>query len=185
MKKLSSRELKLFYITLCIAIGAVVYVFLLEPFKNALFLPGAASGSYKKAMDLLSRKQEIEETSKNVFSSDKWKDSAEEQQVALQVYIEQMTKSAGVSKLMSIYPLTIENRNGLKEISLQIEMQGTITSLTNLLYKIGTSNLPLKVNKINIFSETEEQGMLKSQIEIASVWFPSDNSSRPKEKTRK
>ena len=109
---------------LCIAAGAIVYVFLLEPFRNALFLPGTASGGYKKAMDLLSHRQELEESSKNVFSSNRWKDSPEEQQVALQVYIEQIANSSGISKLMSIYPLTIENGSGLKEISLQIEVPG-------------------------------------------------------------
>lgn len=171
MKK---REIILLVITVAIALGSLSYVYVLEPYLKSSVVSDSVALRYQQYLDLLNNQKQINEQAEQIFGSDYWKSDPEEQQIALQIYIEEIARSSGIRQVRSIYPLTINDKKESRsvDISLQIDLECSIRALTKLLYKIGTSNVPLQIKKLQIFSETGNPNLVRSNIEVASLWMP-------------
>jgi hypothetical protein len=173
MKKLNKRELTLLLITIAVGVGAFGYIYVIEPVLKYTLVSDSVISRYKGYMSLVNNQSAIEQRSKNILPADYRKDTPEEQQISMQVYIEKLTRSSGITKINSIYPLQIQKteKEPFQELALQLDMECSLYSITKLLYNIGISDIPLKVKQLKIFSETNDPGMLQVQIEVASIWI--------------
>lgn len=107
-----------------------------------------------------------------MFSSDYWKTTVEDQQIALQIFVEKTAKKSGIRKVKSIYPVPVNDKDRYKEVALQIDIESSVYALTKLVHSLGTSNIPIQINDLQVFGETGDPKLVRSQIEIASVWIP-------------
>ena len=119
-------------------------------------------------MNLLNRKEEIKERSKEIFSSDFWKSNIEDQQIAMQIHIEKLAKKSKVKQILGILPLEIRTSDS-DEIKIKLDIECSMYSLTRLLYNISNSQLPLKINKLDIYSDVGMSSQVRAQIELSSL----------------
>ena len=164
MKK---NEKILAIITAGLGLLALLYVFLIEPVFKSVFVSSSNDSRNQKYIELLDRKDEIQKQAKDLFSSDYWKDTAEEQHIALQTHIENITRKSGITQIKSIYPLSSNN----EELVLQVSMDCSTDNLSSLLYRTGASDVPLQVRKLMIHGETGNPNTISVQIELSSIWI--------------
>ena len=168
MKK---NERILLFITITIAILAVLYSYVLEPYVKPLFVSGVNRASNKRYIEIWNRKDDIRNRSKQIFSSGYWKSSPQEQQTVFQELIVNIAKKSGISQIKSITPITNNPHNSAyEEIAMQIDLECPIEPFTKFLYMAGNSEVPIQVRKIQINGETGKAGVLGAQIELSSVW---------------
>jgi hypothetical protein len=164
---MKQSERTLLMITVATGALALAYVFAFEPALKA-FDSASVSMRNRKYIYILEHKNEITERSSRVFSQGYWKNTPQEQRLSFQALIEKTARESGISRIKGIYPMP---ENGTERISLQLEAECTLGALTKLLYLIGCSDLPLKVRKFQIYGNTEGTGMLRTEIEVATIWI--------------
>ena len=79
---------------------------------------------------------------------------------------------SGITRIKSIVPIAAKPTNETNaEIALQIDVECRIEALTRFLYKIGASEMPLQVQKVQINGETGDPDIVGTQIQIDSLWM--------------
>lgn len=168
MKK---NERILLFITITIGILAILYSYVLEPYIKPLFVSGINRTLNKRYLEIWNRKDDIRNRSRQIFASDYWKSSPQEQQTAFKELIVNIAKKSGISQIKSITPITNSPHNSAyEEIAVQIDLECPIESFTKFLYMAGNSEVPIQVRKIQINGETGKTGILGAQIELSSIW---------------
>lgn len=176
MKKLNKREHLLLVLTIAVAVGALAYIYVLEPLLKTSIVSDSVSGRYQQYIRLLDNKENIRKRAEEIFTSDYWKKSPEEQQSNMHIQIEKIARDSGIREVRSIYPLSMQKKNDYDEIALQMDLECSVYALTKLLYNIANSNVPLQVRKLQIFGETGNPKLIKTHIEISSIWIPNPES---------
>jgi hypothetical protein len=167
MKK---NERILLFITIAIGLLAILYSYVIEPCVKPLFVSGVNRATNKKYIEIWNRKDDIRNRSKQIFASDYWKSSSQEQQTAFQELIVNIAKKSGISQIKSITPISNNAHNGAyAEIAIQIDVECPIEPFTKFLNMAGNSEVPIQVRKIQINGETGKPGVLGAQIELSSI----------------
>jgi hypothetical protein len=169
------RERILLAITVLAAVSAACFIFLIEPMMKQMSLSDSVKIRNRKYLGLLSRKDDIQKRAK-IFDSGYFKNTPEEQQLALGVFMEKKAGESGISHIKSLVPL--EEKPGgenNKELSLLIDMECSLRSLTKMLFEIGNSDVPLRVSKVQLTGETGESGTIRAQIEVTTLWINNSN----------
>lgn len=78
--------------------------------------------------------------------------------------------------LVSLKPERIVTKKGAKNISIQALCAGTIPKITEFLWHIESSSLPLKITGLQLSMGKEERGELSLQVRIA-LFLPSDKEN--------
>ena len=135
MKK---NERILLFITIAIGILAILYSYVIAPCIKPLFISGVNRATNKKYIEIWNRKDDIRNRSKQIFASDYWKSSSQEQQTAFQELIVNIAKKSGISQIKSITPITNNPHNSAyEEIAIQIDIECPIEPFTKFLYMSG------------------------------------------------
>ncbi|MCB4791516.1 MAG: hypothetical protein LHV68_06470 [Elusimicrobia bacterium] len=171
---MKNSELILLFIAVFAGLGSVGYIYILEPVFNTAALTGDVASRYKEYAALLEKKNELEAKAKQVLSSGYFKPDSQEQLTALSSLAGKIAQNSGIRQIASIYPLTALKKGRYEEIAVQIEMDCTLGSLTKMVHEIETSELPLKVRKLQITGETEDPKIIRVQIEVASLWIQTE-----------
>lgn len=171
MKKFNSRETILSVVTISLLSLALVYVYLIEPYGNRSADIKGVSTRYNKSVFLKEHKNEIERTARLVFAPVCWKQTPDEQQLALQMRMEEMLRAAKIQKVLSMYPMQAYERKGSTEIRFKIDAECSLESLASLLSMTAKSAVPFRILKLQINSPEEGAGLLKVHFEISSLWF--------------
>lgn len=167
--KLSEKILLI--LTVTAAAGAAGYVYVVEPALKKDARSGMAASRYETCVDLIKRRDHINKRAGELFTAATWKNSAEEQQIVFQTYVEKQARSATGVQIKSIYPLPLNKAKRYDEIALQMELETSSDGLARLLSSIGTATMPLKVRKLNVYGITDQPGMIRVLIELSSLWI--------------
>jgi hypothetical protein len=169
MKK---NELILLFITIGVGTLSLIYVYVIEPNIKTLFKPGLGDLRNKKYIDIFNRKNEIQNRASRVFMPGYWKKNVQDQQIAFQIYIENIARETGIVKIKSILPLqvTTNNKNNY-EIVLQVDVECSIGNLTKFLYNTSVSDVPIQILKLKINSDMVEPENLRVQIRVSTIWL--------------
>jgi len=72
--------------------------------------------------------------------------------------------------ISSFRPDRMQSRLGVEEKNFQITAQGTLQAVSSFLYRIETSQLPLRVHELRIAARTEGTDDLTVQIRLSTIW---------------
>lgn len=72
--------------------------------------------------------------------------------------------------LVSLRPDRSSSENGLQEMTFQASAQGTMQSISAFVYRVETTQLPIRVREIQIASRTEAKNDLTMQMRISTLW---------------
>lgn len=165
MKK---NERLLLIIAVLTGISALLYVYIIEP-KIIPMDNASLSSKNKQYFEIYNRKDEIRKHEKELLTNKYFKNTVQEQQMAFQIYLENVAKESNITQIRSILPLA--NQNTSNEVVLQLDFECPLESLSRFLYKIGNSGVPVQVRKLQITGETEGQNTIRTQIEVTNLFL--------------
>jgi len=72
--------------------------------------------------------------------------------------------------LTSIRPDRTTGNHGLQEKNFQASVQGPMSAVSAFLYRVETSNLPVRIREMQITSRSEGTDDLAVQIRLSTIW---------------
>lgn len=72
--------------------------------------------------------------------------------------------------LASIRPDRATNENGLQEMTFQASSQGTMQAISAFVYRVETTQLPIRIREMQIAARTEAKNDLSMQMRISTLW---------------
>ncbi|OGS36733.1 MAG: hypothetical protein A2293_10355 [Elusimicrobia bacterium RIFOXYB2_FULL_49_7] len=169
---MKQSEKRLLIITISIAVLSLFYIYLIEPRMNTLCVSSSLDLRNKKYLDILNRKDEIHRKAQQILSLKYWKNTPQEQQIAFQMYMETITREAGITQIKSVLPLQMKtNADNGEEIALQMEVECSVVAFSRLLHKAGSSEVPVQIRKLSMHGETGDPDVVRAQIEVATIWI--------------
>ncbi|MFH1367980.1 MAG: GspMb/PilO family protein [Elusimicrobiota bacterium] len=169
---LRKREKIILFITICVAAISLAYVYIIEPRIQFISLSDETYLRYRSYASLLDRKDEINARYDEIFSPKYFKKTVEEQQVALQIYLEETIKSAGVKEILSIRSLQMKENASFRELSVQLDARLPHFAVAFFLYKLGAGRMPVRIERLQIYAEENDPKNVKMQIAVAMRWAP-------------
>lgn len=168
MKK---SEKKLLSAAVSIIILSIVYIYFLEPYFKSKNISEVNVSDEQKYVRLIEQKEEIKKQAKKIFSMEYWKNSCQEQQISMQIYVESLIRNAGIKDIRSVYPLTVQKKTSFDELAVQMDLECSVSNLTKLLYDMGNSEVPLQIKKLQIYNEAGQTDLVRAEIEVSSLWM--------------
>jgi Tfp pilus assembly protein PilO len=77
--------------------------------------------------------------------------------------------------LSSVQPERIDSENDIRELEFIVSGMGSMNSVTNFLWDIETSKMPLKVKTFQLGSNDENAYQMAVQIKLSSIYIASKN----------
>jgi len=83
--------------------------------------------------------------------------------------IYKIARNSGVSKITGITPMDARNAENYAELPVQINFQAGMDSLVRFLFNIDSSPLPLAVEYLNVYPDSEEAGLIYCQATVTAL----------------
>lgn len=159
MKKISSRERTLLFLTIGAGIFALLYIFVFEGWFKAW--RNLETEILLRERRLSSALETIERTK---GAATMW--VSVDRMASLIERIDRLSKESG-TQIRSIEPLEIEEENLYRRLKVGVREEGDLYSLTNLLYRLKLEKL--SVRRLNISSK--ENNRLEAHLLVSSLAF--------------
>lgn len=83
--------------------------------------------------------------------------------------IRQWAFRAGL-KLSSIRPDRAVASLAMRELVLEVNAEGSMRSITDLIYRLETASFPLRIRELKISARTEDSDDLSLQLRVSTLW---------------
>lgn len=172
---LQKREKIILYLCLATLMGALLYVKLLEPtLKKFYQLQEELNGKkmlLEKSRQLLAQKDKLQKEYKMVKERLIARGSIEENLSKFLLRIENLAKESGIKQISSINPYPVKESEEYKILLAQVNLDSDLSGLTSFLYALVNSPYLLDIQKLQIDTDMNALGNLKSQVLISTIYF--------------
>lgn len=177
--KITKREKLIFYLCTIVAIGALAYVYVIEPGiinTRALKVKVATKrAELRQAEEILIKKEKIQIEYAEFWRRLTSKQTKDEKFAQIFIDLEALSKKSGVKQLTNIMPLFNEEESqgpGMyQNLSVQVALESSLEGLVNFMYEILNSPHIFGIQKLQIIPDNETPALLRSQIVITTVFI--------------
>jgi hypothetical protein len=179
---LSQRERIIVLVTILVVGALVGDRFIRAPIANRLAELQSerhkSQDQVKKAKNLLVQSEQLKRKHAALFSESMQSDAEAESRVARA--LDQWSADARLT-LTSVRPDRMAGDKGLKEILFVVAGKGTLDAVAWFLYKVETSELPLKVKYMQLGSTSESGDNMSVELRLSTLYAAAGEKSSSKQ----
>ena len=173
MATLFPREKKVLLCTLAVAVFALLYHFLLDPFfkewKDLSSEIRLTETRLRKIRLLLRKKTEIEGAFKKYTGlSLKKEEASGERMTGILQEVETLAQKSGV-KILDMRPLPQKQKEFFLEQGLEISAEGTAPQFAQFIYSLLGSPNSLKIEKLELNSKSGQDQLLRALVIVTTL----------------
>lgn len=169
---LSTRENRLFYLTLAVVAVWIGQAFIVKPisakWRRLNEQIAADSLKLEKGERLIGKKDSIKSEYEKVASGVKMAGSAEEEMAGFLTEIESLANSTGVH-LNEVKPLPAKKLDLYKKFYADLELEGEMTQISAFMRQVQDSPRLLAIDKLTLGSKQAGTNTLKCRIVISKI----------------
>ena len=171
MRPLSRREKKILEATAGVVGFTLLYLFVFDPFwKEWQRTGGAITGveaKLRRSALLMKQKATIETEVQNYSTLLKMKDPDQMRTQTL-AEIEKITREQAL-KVIEMRPLSTRRQGVFQEYLVEVDLEGTMSQLLQMIYHLQTTSGLLKVERLQISTKGSQSSLLKAIVTLSRL----------------
>jgi Tfp pilus assembly protein PilO len=174
VRKLSTREKMILYITLGLIVFALLFNFAISPLQDRLT---EVNKEIEKKSFLLKRQSSLMQRGENILSLyERYRHALEEQEDPEEIVadlfkkIEAQATASGIT-VRKVKPLPVKENKGYKEVLIEIDLEGDFTAIFKFIVQLESDSPLIKIVSLRLVPQSSSSRVLRSRLNLSQIFF--------------